>query len=111
MNISAQKNFQIWSSDIFQISKILFYIWYFFGIYLLFPAEIFMVKPGFVVFRQRRYFLQKISSKNIAGANNYEILESYFFSKKKYDLGESSISLFNQSQSGPYLSCLTKQDI
>ena len=37
----------------------------------IFLAEIFMMKPRFVVFRQRRYLLQKISSKNIAGAKSY----------------------------------------
>ena len=44
----------------------------------IFLAEIFMIKPRFVVFRQRRYFLQKISSKNIAGEKNYD-LQSIIF--------------------------------
>ena len=39
----------------------------------IFLAEIFMMKPRFVVFRQRRYILQKISSKNIAGEKSYDL--------------------------------------
>ena len=63
------ENFQI--SDIFKIWNFDFTYETFLVYTYFFPAEIFMMKPGFVVFRQRRYFLQKISSKNIAGAKSY----------------------------------------
>jgi len=62
---------KVWSSDIFKIWNFDF-TYETFLVYTYFsPAEIFMMKPGFVVFRQRRYFLQKISSENIAGAKSY----------------------------------------